>query len=144
MRLWAEIDSTNTLGIVKTIHAMPDKCEPEFNPNSGKYWIETTKEVPAPAAYWKYNLETQEWSPADPRYINPIGSKEFFLRFTGNERETLVASVHNKVKQFLLWMQMTGDVNLDDSDVQNAVNWFESQGLIGVGRAAVILTIEEQ
>ena len=142
MRYWAEIRATSNLGIVNGIHAMFDDLEPEFNPASFLYIVEITGLNPQPAARWKYNIDTQEFSELDTVYLNSITSKDFYLRLTETERETFISSSDNKVRQFSYWLTLSGDVDLTDTKIITVTNYLESSGIIGSGRAAIILAIE--
>lgn len=137
---WAEVFQ----GKVTGIHDMPDDKILEFNPNSFRYAIEITNLNPKPERGWLYNIVTGEFSDPGPMDINPITSKAFYLRLTGAEREAFITSADAKVRQFSYWLSLSGDVDLMDAKVIAATNYLETIGVIGVGRAAVILTIEHQ
>lgn len=139
MRSWAEIRD----GVVNGVHKMPDDLVPEFNPNSYLYAIEVTNISPMPASRWKYDIDTGTFSEPDTVYLNPITSKEFFLRLTGPERVALISSVDNQIKQFAFWIGLSGDINLNDPIMATACGMLESEGIIAAGRAAEILIIEE-
>lgn len=138
MKEWAEIYRSKISGI----HKMPDDLIPEFNPNSFLYAVEITSLDPKPSVDWKYDLETGEFSEPDIIYLNPITSKTFFLRLTGTEREVFIASMDDKVRQFVYWLTLSGDVDLSDSKVITGTNYLESSGIVGTDRAAEILIIE--
>lgn len=76
-------------------------------------------------------------------FLNPITSKDFFLRFTGPERIAFTGSVDNQVKQFAFWIQLEGDVDLSADITSQACAMLESEGIIAAGRTAEILTIEQ-
>ena len=140
MKKYAEIYKNRVTGI----HDMPDDLIPEFNPNSFRVAIEITGLSPMPEQRWKYDIETGEFSEPDIIYLNPITSKEFYLRLTGLEREAFINSIDAKVKQFAYWLSLSGDVDLTESKIITATNYLESSGMIGAGRATIILTIETQ
>ena len=95
-----------------------------------------------PAQRWKYNLATQIFSEPDTVYEIRITSKALVQRFTGAEREAFFSSVDSKVVMVKWWLSFSGDVDLNDPDVISGINMLETKGIIGVGRAAIILTIE--
>ncbi|HEA67138.1 MAG TPA: hypothetical protein ENI07_10010 [Desulfobacterales bacterium] len=136
---WAEIYQ----GRVWSIHEMPDNLIPEFNPNSFRIAVEITNLEPKPAAKWKYDLQTGDFSPPDIVYLNPITSKAFYLRLTGAEREAFITSTNANAMQFAYWLSLSGDVDLTDAKIIQATNYLETIGVIGSGRAVIILTIEE-
>jgi len=139
MRTWAEIRD----GIVNGIHEMPDDLVPKFNPNSFLYVVETTGLNPQPAANWKYDFGTGVFSVPETVCKTTITSKAFFQRLITNEMESLVTSIDAKVVWFRYWLALSGDMNLEDAQIIAAVQMLESKGIIGVGRAAIILTIEQ-
>ena len=139
MRKWAEIRD----GIVNGIHEMPDDLVPEFNPNSWLYVVETTGLNPQPAANWKYDFGIGVFSVPETVYKTTITSKAFFQRLITSEMESLVTSIDAKVVWFRYWLTLSGDINLEDAQIIASVQMLESKGIIGVGRAAVILTIDQ-
>ena len=139
MRKWAEIYNTKVIGV----HNLPDDMTPEFNPSSMRYLVEVTNIEPQPEPNWNYDVETNTFSVPNTVYINQISSKEYYLRLTDGEREAFISSVDNKVKQFSYWLTLSGDVDLNEAKIITATNYLENEGIIGVGRADIILTIEE-
>ncbi len=144
MKEYAEIHSYAGKGRVWGTHEMPDGLVPELNPNIFRFNVEITNLNPKPAVGWKYNLETEIFSEPDIVYLNSITSKEFFLRMTKTERENFISSVDPKVIQFHYWLSLSGNVDLNDTEIIQAINYLESQSIIGNGKALEILIIEEQ
>ena len=139
MRKYAEIYQSKVIAL----HDTPDDLNPEFNPSSMRYLVEVTNEAVLPKYRWKYDLVTKTFSPPDLQDINSITSKDFYLRLTGPEREAFIVSADSKVKQFAYWLTLSGDVDLTEAKIITACNYLESSGIIGVGRAAEILIIEQ-
>ena len=139
VKSWAEIYSANVVGI----HQMPDDLIPVFRPSSFRIAVEVTNLDPKPAADWKYDYETGEFTAPDPVYITHITSKAFYLRLTNAEREAFIVSADAKVRQFAYWLSLSGDVDLTDPKIIQATNYLETIGIIGAGRAGIILTVEE-
>lgn len=137
---WAEIYRAK----VVAIHQTPDNFAVVFSPRSLRFAVNVTAVNPQPQQGWVYDFETQQFSAPPITYNNPITSKAFYLRMTGAERESFISSIDPKVKQFAYWLGLSGDVNLIDQKVVAGTNYLETIGIIGVGRAAVILTAEEQ
>lgn len=84
-----------------------------------------------------------------PRYITKYA---FRSRFTATEKEDLeLAAAHNpadtvankrQAARIRLWMEdiRSADfIDLDDTRIINGVNAMETNGIIGTGRAAIIL-----
>jgi hypothetical protein len=78
-----------------------------------------------------------------------ITQKEFWRRFTVAEREaiqntlaTATQTLKNKINAFRDYVQMGGNVELNDDYIINTVNAMETAGVIGTGRAAEILRVE--
>ena len=90
----------------------------------------------------KFNRASQEFEAGLPRTITRISSREFWKRFTAGEREALSSSTSPKVKRFLEDLRITKEVDLLDAEVIADMKLAENAGLIGVGRAAGILTPE--
>ena len=128
---------------VKYIHNVPDNFNVKFDPKSFYFAVDVTNENPVPEQNWKYDFQTGDFFPPDPVAVNPIKSKEFLKRFTGNEREAFLTSVDVKVQTFWEWLKMEGDIDLTDALVMAGVQMLENKGVIGAGRAAEILVIEE-
>ena len=140
MRTWAEIRD----GIVNGVHEMPDDLVPKFNPNSWLYVVETTGLNPQPAANWKYNMTTGEFSSPNLVYKTVLEVNEFWDRFTQAEKEAIVASTNPKIKTYQYDVFNTRrTINLEDAKTIGAINFLEANGFIAAGRAAVILTIEQ-
>ena len=139
MKKYAEIHYS----IVQGIHEVPDDITPIFNPNSMRYLVEVTEEAVLPEYRWKHDMATKKFRKPDPQSMNPITSKNFYLRLTGPEREAFIVSADSKVKQFAYWLTLSGDVDLTETKIITATNYLESSGIIGVGRAAEILIIEQ-
>ena len=139
MRKYAEI----YISTVIAIHEVPDDLTPIFNPSSMRYLVEVTNEAVLPEYRWKHDPTTGTFSPPVPQDINPITSKDFYLRLTGPEREAFIVSADSKVKQFAYWLTLSGDVDLTEAKIITATNYLESSGIIGAGRAAQILIIEQ-
>lgn len=140
MKNWAEVYD----GFVRGIHSLPNNFKPEFNPSSLRFIIDLTGVDPQPYTGWKcLDADNKIFSEPDPVPQNPITSKAFFERFIGAEREALVDSALPKVKQFILWMQMTGDVDLSDLSLSSMMTYLENHSIIAAGRGAEILTIYE-
>jgi len=139
MKKYAEI----YISTVIAIHDVPDDLTPEFNPDSMRYLVEVTNEAVLPEYRWEHDLATKKFSKPDPQDINSITSKDFYLRLTGPEREAFIVSADSKVKQFAYWLTLSGDVDLTETKIITACNYLESSGIIGVGRAAEILIIEQ-
>jgi hypothetical protein len=94
-------------------------------------------------------LTTREQPPPPPRYIRKYA---FRSRFTATEKEDLeLAAAHNpadtiaakrQAARIRLWMEdiRSADyIDLDDTRIINGVNAMETNGIIGSGRAAIIL-----
>ena len=139
MKKFAEIYQSEVMGI----HETPDNFVVEFSPQSFRLAVDVTDEIIIPKYRWKYDLTTGTFSPPDPQDINSITSKDFYLRLTGPEREAFIVSADSKVKQFAYWLTLSGDVDLTETKIITACNYLESSGIIGVGRAAKILIIEQ-
>lgn len=139
-RQWAEIHD----GLVVSTHDMPDHLIPKFNPNTFRYAVEVTDINPQPIAQWKYDLVTGVFSVPDPVYVETITSKALVQRFTSAEREVFFNSVDTKVVMVKWWLAFSGDVNLTDPQVIAGIGILETKGVLGVGRAAVVLTVETQ
>lgn len=97
----------------------------------------------APTGVW--NKATRTFDAA--AVLKPVLSlKAFWQRFTQVERETLwdmqangTANQKKKLGAFKDYMQACGVADLNDAYVQSSVNLMETSGVIGAGRAAVIL-----
>ena len=139
MKKFAEIYQSKVI----TIHEVPDDFVVQFSPQSFRFAVDITNLDTQPDVNWIYDFDTQQFSAPTPVPLNPITSKAFFQRLTTTEMENLVTSVDPKVVWFRYWLTLSGDVNLSDSQIITAVNMLENKTIIGVGRAAEILTIEE-
>jgi len=91
----------------------------------------------------KYNRVSQAFEVGPPRTIKKISAREFWKRFTADERESLSSSPSGKVKRFLEDLRIMKEVDLKDGEIMADVHAAESSGIIGVGRAAEILIIEQ-
>ena len=140
VREWAEIYQ----GQVRGIHQMPDNLIPVFRPSSFLIAVEITSLDPKPAAGWKYDLETDTFSLPDTVYRTVITAKEFFSRMTETEQEDFISASGKKTKKFMYFLSLFGDIDLMDQKVIDAVDALEDAGIIGPGRAAVLLIREEQ
>lgn len=137
MKIWAEIYKSKVIALHKT----PDDFTVVFSPQSFRFAKDITNVSPQPAVGWSHDFETGTFSVPDTVYLNPITSKDFFLRMTGPERVAMIGSVDNQVKQFHYWLSLTGDVDLTDPIMTTACTMLENEGIIAPGRAAELLTI---
>lgn len=93
-----------------------------------------------------------EWNPAtlvwDTKtvYRSSISVEDFFNLFTEQEFEDIVdaringsPAVARKINAFIQRLNVVDGISLDSQRVITGVNLMEAAGLIGVGRAAVIL-----
>lgn len=79
----------------------------------------------------------------DPRPIDRrISHTEFMARFTDEEKEDLVeaAKTIKKANTFIKMIPMMQIIDRDDTFIVDAVNGMGAVGIIGVGRAAEILS----
>ena len=86
-----------------------------------------------------WNTSTLQFDPyPEPRIVEV---KDFMERFTDQEKEDLVeaAKTIKKANTFIKILPMLGVADLDSTFITTAVNGMEQAGIIGVGRAAVIL-----
>ena len=78
-------------------------------------------------------------------YVEPdrsiISGVNLWDRFQELEQEDLVDSANKKIKKFLYELRIRPTFDLKDSKLINAINALETASIIGVGRAAEILTI---
>jgi hypothetical protein len=82
----------------------------------------------------------------EPKPVKRIITKlDFIGRFTDPELEAIISkskeanTIGDKVGVFLKKLDVAQDVDLDDARLNAGVNGMETLGLIGAGRAAVIL-----
>lgn len=61
-------------------------------------------------------------------------------RFEETEQENLVDSANKKIKKFLYELRTRPSFDLKDQKLINAINALETASIIGVGRAAEILS----
>jgi len=134
---WAEIYQSKVIAL----HETPDDFTVQFSPQSFRFAVNITSLNPKPGVGWSYDFNTEEFAPPAPVPISLITSKQFFQRLTTAEMEALVTSVDAKVVWFRYWLTLSGNVNLGDPQIITAVNMLENKGIVGVGRAAIILTI---
>ena len=85
-------------------------------------------------------------NPGLPINDNAVTLKAFWRRFTVAEREALqgilatgTATQKNKLNAFRDYVATGGNVELDDDYIVASVSLMEQAGVIGAGRAAVIL-----
>ena len=139
MKIWSEIHQSR----VVALHNVPDDFIVVFSPQSFRFAEDITAVSPQPEVGWIKDVETGNYSAPPIAYINPITSKDFFLRLTNTERENFISSIDPKIKQFAYWLSLSGDVNLTDSKIIGSVNYLETAGVIAIGRSAEILVIKE-
>jgi len=90
-----------------------------------------------------WNESTLDFDPAPVKRM--VTKLEFMERFTDTELEAITSmskkdtGVGNKVSVFMKKLDLADQIDLDDARLQAGVNGMESLGLIGAGRAAVIL-----
>jgi hypothetical protein len=82
-----------------------------------------------------------------PAAVRSLTPRDFWRRFTAAERENLeekfltgTQAVKNKVGAFRTYILTGGNVELDDDYIIASVAVMETVGIIGSGRAAVILS----
>ena len=96
-----------------------------------------------PVGVW--NVLTHVFDPA-PVLKAVLSLRDFWQRFTSTERESLVniqmtgtQNQKNKLTAFKDYLRDAGLADLNDAYIQTSVNLMETAGVIGAGRAAVIL-----
>ena len=82
-----------------------------------------------------------------PGPIRSLTLKQFWQRFTVSEREALMNLIatgtqgqKNKLNAFRDYVQTGMNVELDDDYIIASVTLMETAGILGAGRAVVILT----
>jgi len=68
-----------------------------------------------------------------------IDKLEFLDLFTDSELEAIIGSSNSKVRVFIKKLELAQTVDLKSARMITAVNGMETLGMIGSGRAAVIL-----
>ena len=71
---------------------------------------------------------------------NNISTFQFVLLFTPTEHAAIVASTDQTVQQFLMALQVSQTVNLNDPIVQGGVMYLVSINLLTQANAALILS----
>lgn len=130
--------------IVDTIVSNIVLSDSSLQPN----WILIDGLIPQPGIGWSYVNSTFYSPPVpQPALIYSISLKNFWRRFLISERETLqnilatgTQAQKNKLNAFRDYLNTGGNVELNDDYVITSVNLMEIAGVIGAGRATIILT----
>lgn len=110
--------------------------EQEPTPGDGEHVVEI-------AIGWP---DTCEWSPSRGGFVDiaaassTITKLQFQRRFTMQERIAIRASTDPIVVDYRELGTLAESIELTDADVVAGLGYLESEGLIGTGRAAEILT----
>ncbi|HJW80812.1 MAG TPA: hypothetical protein VJ396_01100 [Acidiferrobacterales bacterium] len=105
-----------------------------------------SKQVADPAAGWV-------WSPGLLDFVAPpavrrIGKTEFIQRFTLAERKELFGYAHGttytaaqqkNLASFMRYLDYLDVIDLDDTGIQQGVNYMETVAILAAGRAAQVL-----
>jgi hypothetical protein len=84
------------------------------------------------------------WSPSlkgfvDTPHAVPVSRLKFQLLFTAAERTAIRGSTNTMVQDFIELSKIAADIDLTHEVTIAGVNYLESVGLIGAGRAAQVL-----
>ena len=112
---------------------------PTFEPEEG-YWLDVTNRIVGPGYIYNAGQDTFEEPPYEKPAINIISGLELWGRFQEIEQENLVDSANKKIKRFLYELRIRPFFDLTNPKLINAINALETAGIIGVGRAAEILS----
>lgn len=128
-------------GKVNSIVIEDDKVE-ELQ-NAGVEIIDVTDIIPQPQTGWLYDSVTEIFSePPVSKPITIIPNIILWDRFIETEKETLLGSANKKIKKFLYELRIRSEFDLADQKLIDAINAFESAGIIGANRAKEILIIK--
>lgn len=112
---------------------------PTFEPIEG-YWLDVTGRKVGPGYIYNPSQDTFE----EPLYVAPdmniISGVDLWDRFEETEQESLVDSPNKKIKRFLYELRIRPSFDLKNQQLINAINVLEAAAIIGVGRAAEILS----
>lgn len=100
---------------------------------------------PLPAGYWtvplRWNAAEGDYLPVSPRSAAaPLTPLAFQRLFSQAERIAIRTSADPIVQDFMALSAIALDIDLADQDVMAGVGYLEMIGLIGAGRAAVVLS----
>ena len=113
---------------------------PTFEPEEG-YWLDVTNRIVGPDYIYNAGQDTFEEPLYEELDRSIISGLKLWDRFQELEQEDLVDSANKKIKKFLYELRIRPTFDLKDSKLINAINALETASIIGVGRAAEILTI---
>ena len=118
---------------ISTGRAHSQSSEPFENPDPSKYDISETQL----SGIWNEVTHDFEPRPIDKR--KSLG--DFIMLFTEQERDDLIEATKyiKKAATFVEVIQLIGQADLNSDFIIDSVNMMESAGIIGLGRAGVIL-----
>ena len=87
-----------------------------------------------------HKVETASSATIAPQAIRKITTRAFMQRFTLTERVALRASTDDTIIDIYEDLKLASYVDLDDSDVSSAIDYFVAQNLLTSNRKSEVLT----
>ncbi len=144
--MWYAIYRTADGTLVSVGSVLPNVADVDADLAARRLAKKSYVQRPDQRSGWLWNQTLLDFEDRTADLPAMLAWRDFTARFTTVEREALFAAQRdanltrrNKIGAFFDYVQSDPNVNLRDPYVQRSVNAMETAGLIGAGRAAVIL-----